>query len=122
MWLLIALGLLFPTDASDREVPASRVPPDLTVSVLHGEASVRRRCAACHAVGVDGASPLPSAPPFREVAGRYPVENLEEALAEGIYVGHGPMPPFALEADEVADIIAYLRTLRTRAADAEPRR
>jgi mono/diheme cytochrome c family protein len=118
MWIIILLGLLLPASA---EIPAREVgpPDDMAVSAMRGEASVRRRCATCHAVSFDDASPYPAAPPLREVAARYPVENLEEALAEGIYVGHkGPMPPFALEAAEIADITAYLRSIPEPPANA----
>ncbi|MBX7248621.1 MAG: cytochrome c [Caulobacteraceae bacterium] len=118
MWIYLLLGLLF-SDANEGPSRLAGPPDDMTASAIRGEMSVRRRCASCHAVSTDDASPYPGAPPLRVVAGRYPVQNLEEALAEGIYVGHrGPMPPFALEADEIADITAYLRTLRT--ADADP--
>lgn len=114
MWIFVLLGLLLPDIT---EAPTRRVgpPADMTVSAMRGEMSVRGRCAACHAVSIDDASPYPGAPPLRDIASRYPVENLEEAFAEGIYVGHrGPMPPFTLEAEEIADITAYLRTLQSR--------
>lgn len=112
MWLALMFVLL--SAGADVDPVQSPGPPeDLTVSWIRGEGHVRNRCAACHAVGRDDQSPYPAAPPLREVVTRYPVENLEEALAEGIYVNHqGPMPPFALEADEIADIVAYLKTLQ----------
>ncbi|MDO1558592.1 cytochrome c [Brevundimonas sp. 2R-24] len=88
-------------------------PVDMTVSALHGETLVRERCGACHAVGREGPSPLADAPPLREIPNRYPVDNLEEALAEGIIVAHdGPMPAFEMEPEDITDIIAYLRTLK----------
>ena len=42
---------------------------------------------------------------------RYPVETLEEALAEGITAGHSKMPEFKFEAKQVDEIIDYLKTL-----------
>ena len=42
---------------------------------------------------------------------RYPVENLEEALAEGIVTGHPTMPEFRLDPDQIENLIAYLKTL-----------
>jgi mono/diheme cytochrome c family protein len=45
-----------------------------------------RVCARCHALGPEGDSPHQSA--------KGKVENLEEALGEGIVVGHPDMPPF----------------------------
>jgi hypothetical protein len=42
---------------------------------------------------------------------RYPVEMLQEALAEGIVTGHPTMPQFSFGADQVGDFIAFLKTL-----------
>jgi len=68
-------------------------------------------CSICHAIGPAGDSPLPLAPPFRTLHEKYPVENLEEALAEGIVTGHPNMPQFELDIAQVRDLIAYLKTL-----------
>lgn len=68
-------------------------------------------CARCHAIGKVGPSPLRIAPPFRTLHERYPVDTLQEALAEGIVTGHPSMPEFRFDADEVGDFIAYLKTL-----------
>jgi len=70
-----------------------------------------RLCARCHAVGAEGESPHEEAPPFRTFAEKWPVEYLEEALAEGITVGHPDMPEFVLQPDEIASFIAYLKSL-----------
>jgi mono/diheme cytochrome c family protein len=40
------------------------------------------------------------------------VENLEEALGEGITTGHPDMPQFTLSGDEAQDLVVYLRTLQ----------
>ena len=68
-------------------------------------------CARCHAVDKVSPSPLAIAPPFRTLHERYPVETLEEALAEGIVTGHPSMPEFRFEPDQVGDFIAFLKTL-----------
>jgi mono/diheme cytochrome c family protein len=81
-----------------------------------GKQLVRTNCARCHAIGKSGQSPLAIAPPFRSLHERYPVETLQEALAEGIVTGHPDMPEFRFAADEVGDIIAFLKTLERRAA------
>lgn len=65
-------------------------------------------CARCHAIGTEGSSPFREAPPFREVVRRYPVEQLEEALAEGISVGHPAMPLFEFQPHEIDDLLAFL--------------
>ena len=56
-------------------------------------------------------SSLRIAPPFRTLHTRYPVENLAEAFAEGIVTGHPTMPQFRLDAAQIGDLLAYLKTL-----------
>ena len=60
---------------------------------------------------VHGALLLPIAPPFRTLHERYPVDDLEEPLAEGIVTGHPTMPEFRFDPGQVGDIIAYLKSL-----------
>lgn len=76
-----------------------------------GRVFVQTHCSGCHATGRFGDSPLAIAPPFRMLHSRYPVENLAEALAEGITTGHPTMPEFRLDAAQINDVIAYLKTL-----------
>jgi cytochrome c len=71
----------------------------------------RTNCARCHSIDRVTASPLAIAPPFRTLHKKYPVENLEEALAEGISTGHPTMPEFRFDPGQVNDFIAYLKTL-----------
>jgi mono/diheme cytochrome c family protein len=73
-----------------------------------GKAFVEERCARCHAVGREGDSPLPIAPPLRTLASKYPLEALEESLAEGIVTGHPAMPEFQLAPEQIVDLIAWL--------------
>lgn len=68
-------------------------------------------CARCHAIDKVSPSPLKIAPPFRTLHERYPVEMLQEALAEGIVTGHPTMPQYSFDADQVGDFIAFLKTL-----------
>jgi len=80
-------------------------------AVKRGLAFVRAHCAQCHAIDMSSASSLDIAPPFRTLHLRYPVENLAEALAEGISTGHASMPEFQLDSGHVGDVIAYLESL-----------
>lgn len=73
----------------------------------------QRYCAGCHAVGLTGDSPNPAAPPFRELHRRYSIDNLAEALAEGMLVGHPAMPEFQFQPDDVRAIVAYLKSVQT---------
>ena len=79
-----------------------------------GRALAETHCAACHAVGQTGTSPRVEAPPFRTLYQRYPVEMLQEALAEGIFVGHPDMPSFVFQPDEIAALIGYMKSLEPR--------
>ena len=87
-------------------------PPDHQSSITRGEALVSQNCSMCHATGTSGDSPNPQAPHFRELGQRYPVQDLGEALAEGIIVGHGPMPELRFSSGDVTDIVAYLQSIQ----------
>jgi cytochrome c len=78
---------------------------------LRGKTFALNNCAKCHSIDKISPSPLKIAPPFRALHKRYPVETLAEALAEGIQTGHPTMPEFQLEPDQIADLLAYLKTL-----------
>lgn len=86
-------------------MPASRADE---ASIAGGRALAERICARCHAIGSDGESPHPDAPPFRLLHERYPVETLEEALTEGIVTGHPDMPEVSFEPEHAAALIDYL--------------
>ena len=76
-----------------------------------GRTFAQTNCASCHAIGRVGESPLRIAPPFRSLHTRYPVENFAEAFAEGIVTGHPTMPEVRLDAAQIGDLLAYLKTL-----------
>ena len=82
-----------------------------SIEAQRGHRFAQETCSQCHAVERFGTSPLAVAPPFRGLHELYPVESLEEALAEGIVTAHPSMPQFMLEPIEIADLIAYLKTL-----------
>jgi mono/diheme cytochrome c family protein len=73
---------------------------------------VRTNCAQCHAIDKVSPSPLTIAPPFRTLHAKYPIVYLEEAFAEGIVTSHPTMPQFRLDPGQIADVIAYLKTLQ----------
>ena len=87
--------------------------PALAVSVTeHGKALVQVNCARCHAVGKTDVSSHPDAPAFRTLSKRYPLTDLEEALAEGISTGHPDMPEWVASPDQIEAIIAYIASLQ----------
>jgi len=91
-------------------LPASGAQP-LTPAAQRGQVLLRVHCASCHSIDMVSESPLKIAPPFRTLHTRYPVEDLEEPLAEGIITGHPTMPEFRFDPGQVGDIIAYLKSL-----------
>lgn len=76
-----------------------------------GQAIAERLCSRCHSVRSEGDSPMGLAPPFRELPKRYPVENLAEALAEGIVTGHPAMPRFTFTPREIDALLTYMNSL-----------
>ena len=107
--LMLALAIL---PACSRDAEEAATPPAATE--MPGQAIAQNLCAGCHAVGLKGESPHADAPPFRTLSEKYPVRLLEEALAEGIAVGHEDMPEFQLEADEVEQLILYLESIQAK--------
>lgn len=88
---------------------------DETADIAAGKQIAETYCAACHAVGTDGDSPREEAPHFRELGQRFPIENLEESLAEGIMTGHPDMPQFEMTPDEIGVFLAYLSSIQVKA-------
>jgi cytochrome c len=87
---------------------------DNSAQIKAGHQIARRFCARCHAIGEKGQSPNPDAPPFRQIAAKRNVSDLEEALGEGIVVGHPAMPQFRFSGPDVGALIAYLKSLSGR--------
>ena len=99
--LVVALCLILPGAAAAQMSPSEQ----------RGQTFVRANCRTCHATDKVSESPLKLAPPFRDLHRQYPVENLQEALVEGIRTGHVNMPEFRLDAGQASDVIAFLKTL-----------
>jgi mono/diheme cytochrome c family protein len=83
----------------------------LTPAEQRGKNFVLTNCSRCHAIDKVSESPLKIAPPFRDLHRKYPIETLQESLAEGIYTGHPTMPVFRLEPDQINDVLSYLKSL-----------
>jgi mono/diheme cytochrome c family protein len=92
-------------------VAATQVAMALNPAEQRGFSFVDSNCSKCHAVGLHGESALAVAPPLRTLHLRYPIEDLAKPLAEGIVVNHPSMPQFRLDAAQVNDVIAYLKSL-----------
>lgn len=101
-WVGVLLAMLQMPASADEDIAAGLI-------------LVEANCASCHAIGLDGVSPLAEAPPFRELHLRYDVEFLTEALVEGIMTGHEAMPEFVFAPDEAAAVVGYLKSLEPAA-------
>src|SRR5690349_1987298 len=99
--LAAALCLMAPGVAVAQMSPAEQ----------RGQTLVRANCNRCHATDKVGPSPRKIAPPFRELHLRYPIEDLQESLVEGIRTGHDNMPEFRFDVGQATDILAYLKSL-----------
>jgi mono/diheme cytochrome c family protein len=87
----------------------------LSPSAQRGLALARVNCARCHAIDKVSESPLRLAPPFRTLHERYPVEFLQEPLAECLMTGqtgHSSEPEFRFEPNQIQDFIEFLKTLQ----------
>ena len=87
---------------------------DKAVLERRGQALVAANCSRCHSIERTGNSPHREAPPFRNLSLRYPVDWLQEALAEGLSTGHPDMPEFVFEVPEIDAILAYLQSIQIK--------
>jgi len=99
----VVLASLLPPLARSQEV--------LSPAAQRGLVFVRTYCGSCHSIDRVSQSALKVAPPLRTLHLRYPVESLAGSLAEGIITGHPTMAQFQLDPGQVADVIAYLKSL-----------
>jgi mono/diheme cytochrome c family protein len=93
--------------------PAARAESAL---VARGRQIAQHNCARCHAIGMTGESRNPKSPPFRFLSRRYPISSLQEALAEGIMVGHQglEMPHFQLDPPRIDELLAYIESVQVK--------
>jgi mono/diheme cytochrome c family protein len=109
--LTMALG--FGLCVFDQPVYAAAQYPTDPVSIATGLELAEIHCATCHAVGREGESPLKDAPRFRNLGKRYPLEDLEESLAEGIVTAHDGMPEFAFAPEDIDAFLGYLTSIQS---------
>jgi mono/diheme cytochrome c family protein len=91
--------------------PSEQAQPPASAAEKEGKAILENNCGRCHSLGASGASPLPQAPPLREVYLKYPIDQLDEGFAEGMGSKHRDMPQIQLSPDQVAAILNYLGSI-----------
>lgn len=89
--------------------------------VKWGERIAQANCARCHAIGPEGGSPNAFAPPFRDLRRLYSVETLNGAFTPNTLSGHAPMPNFAMRADDMGDLLAYVRSVQAPGSEPWPK-
>lgn len=73
-----------------------------------GEVIAKRWCAACHLVASDQTKANLDAPSFASIAHKKPSSK---TLAAFLTDPHPKMPDMSLTRDEIADIVAYIKSL-----------
>jgi len=106
------VGLVLLALTAGATAPAARADGDPAGDVAAGRAMAERLCSRCHAIAGPGPSPLAQAPLFSRFGRQFRVDDLAEAMAEGLVVGHGPMPEFVFTPDEIDDLLAYLNSVQ----------
>ena len=76
-------------------------------NAAHGEIIAKRWCSACHSVASDQARANSDAPPFASIARKKQASELKGFLTDP----HPKMPNMSLSRSEIADIVAYIKTL-----------
>lgn len=79
----------------------------------HGRQLAEANCTQCHAIGGTGESPLPPAPPFRDIAGFYDRMDLIDGFMEGLSTHDPRMPDWQMTIEQAEDLAAYVMTLMT---------
>lgn len=111
--IILALATVCLSACAQSGAP-TRTTGDNPALVTEGRRLAEIHCARCHAIGLDGESRHPMAPPFRTLSRNYPVGALEEAFAEGVLVGHPDMPEFEFEPVQVDAVVSYLQSVQER--------
>lgn len=114
--LLVLAAILAAADLAQAQTPPAAAEDAVAPgNPRAGRQIAQQRCAACHSIAGTRASPVPAAPRFSRLARRFPIDSLGEALAEGIGVRpheNVQMPEYVLEPQEIADLLAYLRSIQ----------
>ena len=101
---LLLLGCASLPGTGEAAAPSRQAADGLAYAAAH--------CSTCHAIGPMGDSPRANAPPFRDLRIRFNAITWERTLGEIAKGGHAEMPPLTVEGSDVANVKAYIETLR----------
>ena len=80
-------------------------------SAARGEAFAQNACSSCHAMGLEGASPMAGAIAFRDMRMDVNAVAYQRRMAQ-MHLGRSTMPPAQVSLEDIRDIDAYARSLR----------
>jgi mono/diheme cytochrome c family protein len=98
-----------------QSAPAPYYPGD----AVEGKLVAEQLCASCHAIGGDGLSPHPAAPPFGGILEKYDEASLTKDLDNAVSISHLRMPTFYLSDNHAEDIVAYLKSIERPKSERE---
>lgn len=76
--------------------------------VAEGKRLAEINCIKCHALGMEGRSPLADAPPFRDIHSNYDEGELEDAFNDGIVTAHPAMPDWQMTSEQARELAAFI--------------
>jgi cytochrome c len=85
---------------------------ELSPTEAQGRAILQKNCSRCHSIDESEESPVPAAPPFRNVYKKFAVEELKMRLSEGVVSHFRGMPQIDFTSEEITRIVDYLDVLR----------
>ncbi|MGB7286011.1 MAG: cytochrome c [Salaquimonas sp.] len=94
--------------ASSAQSEELNIGPSPTKAIQHGAALAETNCIQCHAVGLEGESTHPDAPPFWTMSDRRPVDTIAEMLLNKAGPKHSDMPSFAITETQAHDLAAWI--------------
>jgi cytochrome c len=107
-------SLLFPTALSLIQITEAAVAADVFGrNLADGKALAVKLCFRCHATSNDMVRLIDPGRLLRDLAPRWPLENLGEELTEGISVGHPAMPEFEFNSREIEVLLACLNLVKS---------
>jgi mono/diheme cytochrome c family protein len=104
-WRIVFIAALLLYPAVALAGPATSLPDP-----VHGQSLAERLCSNCHLVGAGQPQANVDVPSFREIANKH--AQTEGAIIAHIVLPKHPMPEIPLATSELADLAAYIMTLR----------
>ena len=80
-------------------------------AIAVGKALAQKNCTTCHAIGTDDKSLIEDAPPFRDIAVRYDLVDLEDSLNEGVATDHPLMPNWQMTPEQAHALASFIMSL-----------